>query len=81
MFSLFSNFKQAGHAATRGFGLIELLVSISLMVLVLAIVLVQQTAFNGSVLLRSQAFEIALQIREVQLNAVSVAAATDAGTG
>jgi prepilin-type N-terminal cleavage/methylation domain-containing protein len=54
-----------------GFGLIELLVSISIIVIVVSTILVRQNSFNGSVLLRSQAYEIALQLREVQLNAVS----------
>lgn len=59
----------------RGFGLIELLVSISIMVLVTTIVLAGHSSFNGSVLLRSQAYEIALRLREVQLAAVGVSGA------
>lgn len=54
-----------------GFGLIELMVSISVMVIVSSIILVRQNSFNGGVLLRSQAYEVALAAREVQLNAVS----------
>ena len=54
-----------------GFGLIELMVSISIMVLVTGVVLARQTAFDGAVLLRSEAYEVALSIREVQLSAVS----------
>jgi len=54
-----------------GFGLVELMVSISIMVLVSAIMLTNQSSFNGSILLRSQAYEIALQLREIQLSAVS----------
>jgi prepilin-type N-terminal cleavage/methylation domain-containing protein len=61
---------------SRGFGLIELMVSISIMVIVAGIVLARQDAFNGAVLLRSQAYEIAFAIRQVQLTAVS---ATDPG--
>jgi Tfp pilus assembly protein FimT len=56
---------------SSGFGLIELMVSISIMMLVAGIILARQSAFNGAVLLRSQAYEIALTAREVQLNAVS----------
>ncbi len=55
-----------------GFGIIELLVSISIMVLVSSVILVRQNSFNSAVLLRSQSYEIALAAREVQLNAVSV---------
>ncbi|MCA9354055.1 MAG: prepilin-type N-terminal cleavage/methylation domain-containing protein [Candidatus Kaiserbacteria bacterium] len=54
-----------------GFGLIELMVSISIIVLVAGIVLANQSSFNSAVLLRNQAYEIALTLREVQLNAVS----------
>lgn len=54
-----------------GFGLVELMVSISIMVIVASIVLTRQSSFNGAVLLRGQAYEIALQLREIQLSAVS----------
>jgi type II secretory pathway pseudopilin PulG len=53
--------------------MIELLVSISIIVLVLTITLTRQSAFNSAVLLRSEAFDMALAIREVQLSAVSAA--------
>lgn len=54
-----------------GFSLIELMVSISIIVLVLGVVMTRQSSFNGAVLLRSQAYEVALQAREVQLGALS----------
>ncbi|MFT7644713.1 MAG: prepilin-type N-terminal cleavage/methylation domain-containing protein [Candidatus Paceibacteria bacterium] len=54
-----------------GFGLIELMVSISIMAIVSATILVRQDSFNSAILLRGQAFEIALQTREVQMSAVS----------
>lgn len=56
---------------TLGFSLVELLVSIGIVVLVLSIVVARQQSFNSSVLLRGQAYEIALAMREVQLGAVS----------
>jgi prepilin-type N-terminal cleavage/methylation domain-containing protein len=59
------------HRLRSGFGLIELMVSISIMLLVAAIVLARQDSFNGAVLLRGQAYEVALSAREVQLNSVS----------
>lgn len=43
------------------------------MVMVVAVVSINQSGFNGAVLLRGQAYETALAIREVQLNAVSAA--------
>ena len=54
-----------------GFGLIELMVSISIMLIVSSVILARQSAFNGAVLLRSQLYEVALAVREVQLSAVS----------
>jgi type II secretory pathway pseudopilin PulG len=83
MFSVFSHsytdeqnyFKPA---KVGGFGLIELMVSISIMVLVTTIILAKQSSFNSAVLLRSQAYEIALAVREVQMGVVS--AGSD-GTG
>lgn len=68
-FSAQFNKKQSIHQC--GFGLIELMVSISIMLLVIGVVLARQDSFNGAVLLRSEAYEIALSAREVQLNSVS----------
>jgi len=68
--------------ATAGFSMIELLVSIGIIVLVLTITLTRQSSFNSAVLLRSEAFDMALAIREVQLSAVSaVNIDTSAGSG
>lgn len=61
-----------------GFGLVELMVSISVMVIVTSVILVKHDSYNGATLLRSQAYEIALQLREVQLLSIS---ATEAGDG
>ena len=58
--------------ASAGFGLVELLVSVSIMALVSGIVLTRQSGFNSAVLLQSEAYEVALTIRDVQLSAVSV---------
>lgn len=58
-------------ASQRGFGLIELLVSISIIALVSAVVMTRQSAFNGAVLLRNQAYEVAFDLRHAQLLAVS----------
>jgi len=58
--------------------MVELLVSIGIVVLVLSIVVVRQQGFNSAVLLRGQAYEIALAMREVQLGAIS---AVSDGTG
>jgi len=58
---------------TSGFGLIELMVSISIMLLLMTIIITRQDSFNGATLLRGEAYEIALLTREVQALAVSAA--------
>ena len=55
-----------------GFGLIELLVSLSILALVFSTIMVRQDSFNGAVLLRNQTYEIAMHIREIQFYAVSI---------
>ncbi len=60
----------------RGFGLVELLVSISVMVLVTSIILARHDSFNGATLLRSQAYDVALALREMQQLAVSTSNVT-----
>jgi type II secretory pathway pseudopilin PulG len=81
MFSLFlPSRSNSVPAAQAGFGLIELIVSISILILITTLVLVNQNAFNSAILLRSQAYELALQLRTVQLNAVSAADEAGAGT-
>ena len=72
MFSHFSVLRsKQPPVAAAGFSLVELIVSIGIMVLVLSIVITQQGSFNSAVLLRSQAYEIALTIRDAQLSAMS----------
>jgi prepilin-type N-terminal cleavage/methylation domain-containing protein len=55
-----------------GFGLVELMVSISIMVVLMSVIFARHGSFNSAVLLRSETYKIALQAREVQLEAVSV---------
>lgn len=69
--SLHSFPSRGGPTTHRGFGLIELLVSVSIMLLLAGLVFARHQSFNGAVLLRSEAYEIALSIREVQFTAVS----------
>lgn len=63
--------KDRTNRLTGGFGLVELLISISIMVLVMGVILSRNSAFNGASLLRAQAFDLALSLREMQLLAVS----------
>jgi type II secretory pathway pseudopilin PulG len=68
-----SDFRIKKVALSAGFGLVELMVSISIMVLVTSVILARHDSYNGATLLRSQAYEVALSIREMQLLAVSAA--------
>lgn len=65
----------------RGFGLVELLVSISIITIVMAIVFTRQSSFNGAVLLRGEAYKVALTLRDIQLSAVSASFASTTGSG
>lgn len=56
----------------RAFTVIELLVTLTIVVLVTGIVMIRYSSFNSSVLLTSQAFLTAFDIRETQSLAVSV---------
>jgi type II secretory pathway pseudopilin PulG len=55
----------------RGFGLIELIVSISIIVLIMGVVLVRNSAFSSAVVLRNQAYDVAFALRQAQQLAVS----------
>ena len=55
----------------KGFSLIELLITSAIITIVTAIVVVKHSAFNNAVLLKNQAYEIALAMREAQVYAVS----------
>jgi len=55
-------------SAPRGFTIVELLVTISIIVIVTGI---RYSSFNNSVLLRSQAYELALDLRQAQVFGVS----------
>lgn len=56
----------------RGFSIIELLVSLSIMTVISTVVLANHTRFNSSVLLESLAYEIGLSVRQAQVFGVSV---------
>ena len=71
MFFPFNVHRQTIGTSNRGFGLIELMVSISIMMLLSAVILTRHTAFSGAVLLRNEAYDVAFAIRKAQLMAVS----------
>jgi prepilin-type N-terminal cleavage/methylation domain-containing protein len=70
-------FKEEKIKFHQGFGLIELMVSVGIMVLVTSIVMSRQDSFNGATLLRGQAYDLALTVREIQLLAVSASNRVD----
>jgi prepilin-type N-terminal cleavage/methylation domain-containing protein len=65
------------HTHTRrchkaGFTVIELMVTVSIVVLVTGIIMLQYSSFNSSVLLRSQAYLTGFDVREAQSLAVGI---------
>lgn len=54
-----------------GFGLIELMVSIGILALITTMVMIRHSSFNSSVLEETQAYEVAFDIRQTQMRAVS----------
>ncbi|MFN3188392.1 MAG: Tfp pilus assembly protein FimT/FimU [Candidatus Paceibacteria bacterium] len=59
------------NTSLQGFGLVELIVSLSIVTIVTSIVIARHNAFNGAILLRNQAYEIAFVIQRAQQLAVS----------
>ena len=55
----------------RGFSLIEVLITSAVIGIITAIVVVRQGAFNSTILLKNQAYEIAIAIREAQVYSIS----------
>lgn len=49
-----------------GFTLVELLITIGIIILVTGLVLARYSAFDGTVLLKNQAYDIALDLRQTQ---------------
>lgn len=70
------NANRRSSASERGFSLIELLMVCAIMVLVSAVVLVNQNKYGGTTLLQSFAYDAALTVRQAQVYGVSVKAST-----
>jgi len=60
-----------------GFSLVELMVTIGIVTLVTGVVMVKYSSFNSVVILKSQAYELALDLREAQVFGVSVGGGTN----
>lgn len=59
------------RSSSKGFTLVELLISISIIGIVTSMVLVKYNSFDSTVLLKSVAYEIGITLREVQIKALS----------
>ena len=68
---VFSRKKQHTKSTQQGFSLIELMVTITLVTLITGLLMAKYSSFNDVVLLKNQAYEIALDIREAQIFGVS----------
>ncbi len=66
-------FKKKIHSKKnqRGFTLIELIVSIFIITLVSGVIIFQYTKFDGQLLLKNLAFEVALSVRDAQQRGVT----------
>lgn len=60
------------HTKKSGFSLVEVLITSSIITIVTAIVIVKYGSFNSSILLKNQAYELALAIREAQVYSISI---------
>ncbi len=69
--------KKQNTQPQSGFSLIELMVTISIVTLITVVVMVKYSSFNNVVILKSQAYELALDIREAQVFGVSVSVGED----
>lgn len=56
----------------RGFSLVEVMITIAIIMVVTTIVVIKYGSFNSTMLLKSQAYEMALNLREAQVFAISV---------
>ena len=67
----------SSYVLKKGFTLVELLVSVSIIALIATVVLVRFTDFDSTTILRSLAFEVATAIREAQV----ISLGTQVGSG
>jgi len=73
--------KQNIQPTQLGFSLIELMVTITIVTLITGIVMVRYSSFNSVVLLKSQSYELALDIRTAQVYGVNAKGASSSFRG
>jgi prepilin-type N-terminal cleavage/methylation domain-containing protein len=59
------------NSSFYGFSLIEVMISVAIITIITVIVMIRYSSFNSTVLLKNQAFDLALSIRQVQADAIS----------
>ncbi len=74
---LFANTQKKISTPTAGFTLVELMVTVGIMLLITGMVVVKYSSFNSTVILTSQAYELALDIRSAQVYGVSAGGVTN----
>lgn len=62
----------ASYKSTAGFSILEVMITAGIIGAITAVVVINYGSFNNTVLLKNQVYEIALDIREAQIYAVSV---------
>jgi len=65
------------HNKNQGFSLLEVLITAAIIGIITSIVAVKYGSFNNVVLLKNQAYEVALDLREAQVFAVSSSGRSD----
>lgn len=66
-----SLFRGSNQGTASGFSLVEILITLAIISLLTALVMTRYGAFNSAVLLKNQAYELALDLREAQVYAIS----------
>lgn len=71
--------KSPTRSSSRGFTLVELLISIAIIGIVTSTVLVKYKSFDSTVLLKGAAYEIALTLREAQVKSIGAMGTSTSG--
>ncbi len=72
--------KRAPVGGPRGFTLIELLVVSSIIVIITMVLLLRQSQFDSSTILRSMGYSVALSVRQAQVYGTSVLGSANGGS-